>query len=100
MMLKHIVMMKLKTEELPEMLNRLKILEDRLLELKNHISLIREWQVGTNFSNRPTAMDIVLISGFANEEDLEKYLLHPKHVEVVSYIKEVVDESRVVDFWV
>jgi len=99
-MLKHIVMMKLKTEELPEMLIRLKKLEDRLGDLKNHISVIQEWEVGTNFSNRPTAMDIVLISGFANDEALEKYLMHPKHVELVTYIKEVVEESRVVDYWV
>ena len=99
-MLKHIVMMKLKAQELSVMLERLKKLETRLNDLQNHISSIQEWEIGVNFSDRPSAMDLVLVSGFANEESLQKYLEHPKHVEVVAYIKEVVAESKVVDYWV
>ncbi len=99
-MLKHIVMMKLKSQDLPIMLENLKQLENRLNDLLNHISIIEEWEVGINFSDRPTAMDIVLVSGFANEESLEKYKIHPKHVEVLAYIKEVIEEVRVVDYWV
>jgi len=81
------------------MLENLKQLENRLNDLVNHISIIEEWEVGINFSDRPTAMDIVLVSGFANEESLEKYKAHPKHVEVLAYIKEVIEEACVVDYW-
>jgi len=100
MILKHIVMMKLKANDLPIMLENLKQLENGLNDLLNHISVIEAWEVGINFSDRSTAMDLVLVSGFANEESLEKYKVHPKHLEVLSFIKKVIEEIRVVDYWV
>ncbi len=99
-MLQHIVMMKLKSTEAPQRNERLKQLESILKDLKNHISSLEKMEVGLNFSTRPTAMDIVLIASFKDEAGLEEYRVHPKHVEALAFIKEVVEEARVVDYWV
>lgn len=99
-MLKHIVMMKLKTGEDSLVNERLKTLALRLKKLKNEISSLESMEVGMNFSRRPSAMDIVLVSEFEDEAALEEYRVHPKHVEILEYIKEIVEEARVVDYWV
>lgn len=97
-MLKHIVMMKMKDASEKEQ-NQKKLVE-MLEALKGQISVIEFLEVGNNFSTRPTAMDIVLLTEFNDEAALDKYRVHPEHVKVLGFIKEVVDEARVVDYWV
>lgn len=99
-MLKHMVMMKLKAAEEMLLEERLKQLKSMLMALKEEIPALESMEVGINFSNRPTAMDIVLVSEFKNEAALDIYRVHPKHLEALAYIKEVVEEARVVDYWV
>lgn len=98
-MLKHIVMMKLQQAEKQVVQERLIKLEEMLNNLSEHISSLYKMEVGLNISIRPTAYDIVLVSEFESEEALNKYRVHPKHVEVLAYIKEVVAEAKVVDYW-
>ena len=97
MMLKHIVMMKLIRDDsnFQEHLNHLKKM---LTDLKSHIPSLAKMEVGLNISARPTAYDIVLVSEFENEEALEQYRIHPKHVLVLDFIKKVVAEAKVVDY--
>lgn len=96
-MLKHIVMMKMK-DSLDKQENQKKLVE--MLEgLSEHISAIEHLEIGNNFSGRPTAMDIVLVSEFKDEAALDEYRVHPEHVRVLDYIKEVIEEARVVDYW-
>lgn len=97
-MLKHIVMMKLKQADESVFKKRQIKLEEMLKELKNHIPSLHKIEIGLNISDRPTAYDIVLVSEFKNETDLNEYRVHPKHVAVLHYIKEVVAEARVVDY--
>jgi len=97
-MLKHIVMMKLKQAEVSVFKERQLKLESILKELKNHIPSLHKIEIGLNISDRPTAYDIVLVSEFKNEADLNEYRVHPKHVDALSYIKEVVAEAKVVDY--
>lgn len=99
-MLQHIVMMNLKEVDADLKQERLGKLAAQLKDLKNHIPSLQKMEVGQNFSTRPTAMDIVLYSSFEDEAGLKEYSVHPKHVEVLAYIKEVVEEVRVVDYWV
>lgn len=99
-MLQHIVMMTLKAVDANLKQERLEKLEALLKDLKNHISSLEKMEVGQNFSTRPTAMDIVLSASFKDEAGLKEYNVHPKHVEVLAFIKEVVEEARVVDYWI
>lgn len=99
-MIKHIVMMKLKPDAGSLMKERLEHLKSQLENLKNNVDCLDSMEVGLNLSTRPTAMDIVLVSTFKDEQALDEYRVHPEHQEVLSYIKEVVEEARVVDYWI
>jgi len=61
--------------------------ELRALEAK--IPLIRQWEVGENFSDRPIATDFGLYSAFDSAADLAAYIDDPAHREVVALLKEV-----------
>jgi len=98
-MLKHIVMMKLEDLDPADKKHNLEKLIDMLEELPKHISVIRHLEVGKNFSTRPTAMDLVLVTAFDGEAELDEYRVHPEHKKVLELIREVVDETRVVDYW-
>ena len=62
---------------------------DGLRDLEEKIPLIRQWEVGDNFSERPVASDFALLSGFDSAADLAAYVEHPAHREVVALLKEV-----------
>jgi len=98
--LKHIVMMKLKPMEKEAFQENLETLKSMLNDLKAFIPSLQTMEVGLNISSRPTAYDIVLVSEFGDEQALNDYRIHPKHVEVLAFIKEIVQESKVVDYWV
>ena len=98
-MIKHLVMWKLKdfAGGATKTVNALKMKE--LLEsLKNKISMIKDIEVGINVINTDASADVVLYSEFKNMDDLNAYQKHPEHEKVVSFIKEVVVERRVVDY--
>lgn len=59
---------------------------------------IASLQVGLNEKEADAASDIVLISTFADWEALERYQVHPAHQEVVSFVKAIATDRRVVDF--
>ncbi|MCG8372893.1 MAG: Dabb family protein [Balneolales bacterium] len=42
--------------------------------------------------------DILLIAECKNEANLRAYAVHPEHQKVVSFIKSVVSERRVIDY--
>lgn len=60
-------------------------------ELKSKIKEIKVLECGPNFSERPIAVDIGLYTLFASKEDLEIYLKHPAHQELVKNWKELAD---------
>lgn len=98
-MLNHLVMMKLKEMSSAEKEENQRRLVHSLEQLKDKIEVIDHLEVGINFSSRPAAMDIVLVSQFKDENDLDYYRNHPDHLKVLDFIKEVVAESKVVDYW-
>ncbi|MBD3245831.1 MAG: Dabb family protein [Candidatus Omnitrophica bacterium] len=98
-MLKHIVMWKIKDvhegtpkEELIAELTR------RLKELKTSVPGVQRLEVGRNVSPRPTALDLVLVTEFKDDEALQHYRNHPAHLEVVEYVKKVAAAGYVVDY--
>lgn len=98
-MVKHIVMLRMKdfdnkSQKLENALKLKKALED----LKIHIDVLKYMEVGLNFNEKPNAFDLVLISTFESEEDLEIYRLHPEHKKLMVFLKTVTSESTVVDY--
>lgn len=98
-MVKHIVLFKLKESALGNDKNQNAIMiKEKLERLPSKIDVIREYEVGINFVDSDRALDVSLISGFGTKKDLEKYRVHPDHIEVVTFIKDVTENSVVVDY--
>jgi len=81
------------------------ILEDTSLKTKlmlEHLEItidpLLNMEVGLNFSTRPTAYDLVLIADFENEDGLNHYRDHPEHIEVLDYLRTVIEKTTVVDY--
>lgn len=94
-MIKHIVMFRMKPEKTTGYLPELK---DRLQVLKNKIPEVLHLETGLNISQSPSAFDLVLITEFNDEEALQTYREHPDHQEVLKFIRENVEEVKVVDY--
>ena len=69
-----------------------------LENLMGAVPSLKSIDVGMNFAKEERAMDLSIITSFANKEDLEAYAVHPEHVKVVDFIKTVVEYSKVVDY--
>lgn len=99
-MLRHIVMLKLKDEAegagKSENATRVKAM---LEALPATIPEIKHLEVGINALGDPGASDVSLIVDVENETTLDIYAKHPDHQEVVAFIKKVINERRVVDYW-
>ena len=94
-MIVHIVMFKFKQENkeanLAEVTKKLNALVDLIPSLKS-------MEVGVDFNQSQRAFDLSLYSTFWDKEGLEEYAVHEEHLKVVSFIKEVTQESKVVDY--
>ena len=65
--------------------------QEVLLSLKGKIEVLLDIQVEINIRPGQSNYDIILITKFASLEDLDKYLVHPKHLEVAEFIGSVLD---------
>lgn len=91
-MVKHIVFMKFPDFSLA------KIAKEKLLGMKGNIDVLKDIEVGIDFSNSQRSYDLALITVFETTEDLEKYRIHPYHQEIVKWLKENNTETKVVDY--
>ena len=73
-------------------------LKSRLEALPQTIREIGHLEVGIDINRSERAADVVLVADFESAEQLAAYSRHPAHQEVVSYIREIVSETRVVDY--
>jgi quinol monooxygenase YgiN len=99
-MLVHIVMWKLKerTEHGNREQNAAKMKE--ILEaLPPHIPQVRALRVSARMVESAPETHVVLYSEFDSEADLATYAAHPRHQECVAFIKAVVEERRVADYF-
>ncbi|BAF70806.1 Dabb family protein [Nitratiruptor sp. SB155-2] len=92
-MVRHIVFMKFPDFSLA------KKAKEKLLSMKEHIDVLKEIEVGINFSRSQRSYDLALVTTFDNKEDLETYRVHPYHQdEIVAWLKEIGTETKVVDY--
>jgi len=78
--------------------SNLKIVEEKLNALVSKIDELKSIEVGIDFNQSDRAFDLSLYSTFDSKEDLKAYAVHEEHLKVVSLIKEVTSESKVVDY--
>jgi len=94
-MIVHIVMFDFKEENKKENMAKTKAMLEALVE---KIEPLLSMEVGIDFNGSERAMDLSLISTFETKEGLSTYATHPAHLEVVAFIKEVTNASKVVDY--
>lgn len=97
-MIKHIVMFNIKPEYEAKKTDVAEKLKHALEKLPETIEVIREYEVGINEAKSDSAWDIVLISAFHNETDLNEYRHHPDHKNVVELINHFTSQRAVVDY--
>lgn len=94
-MIVHIVMFAFKEENKTENLRKTKeILEGLMGKVPSLLSM----EVGLDFMQSERSFDLVLTSTFADKDALSAYAIHPAHLEVVNFIKEVTEAAKVVDY--
>lgn len=94
-MIVHIVMFAFKEENRQENLQKTKVMLEALVD---KIPSLLSMEVGLDFMQSERSFDLVLTSTFEDKEGLSTYATHPAHLEVVSFIKEVTETAKVVDY--
>ncbi len=100
-MLKHIVMWKFKEDALGR--TKMKNIEDakRMIgNLKGEIESIIDLELGLNCEGLTGNYDLVLYSTFKDEEGLEYYQKHYKHLPIIDYMKDVTCDRACVDYYI
>ena len=98
-MIKHVVMWKFKESAQGESKStNLRLFKSQLEALVAIIPQIIELEVGINQFESATSYDIILISTFANKEDLMIYAKHPNHLSVADFCAKVRESRVVVDY--
>ena len=94
-MIVHIVMFNFKDENKAENIAKTKVMLEALVA---KIEPLLSMEVGIDFNGSERAMDLSLISTFETKAGLSEYATHAAHLEVVAFIKEVTELSKVVDY--
>jgi len=94
-MVVHIVMFKFKEDNKQ---NNIQKTKQMLESLKNSVPSLKSIEVGVNFANEERAMDLSIITRFDDKDALSEYATHPAHLEVIEFIKTVVEYTKVVDY--
>lgn len=94
-MIRHIVLFRFNASASP---GERTALIDALKGLKDKIELVKELEVGKDVGGKPNSYDIALNSVFETFDDVEKYAVHPDHVEVVTMVKRLCESSVKADF--
>lgn len=71
---------------------------DRLLSLPSQIDVIRSFEVGLNNAGAGDNFDVVLVSEFDDEDALQRYIQHPVHQQVVTFVRAHTSGRGAVDF--
>lgn len=98
-MLKHIVMWTFKEEALGKskienILKTKKMIEN----LKHDIDGILDLELGVNKEGLTGSYDLVLYSVFHDKSGLNDYQTHPRHLEIINFMKAVVLDRACVDY--
>ncbi len=96
--LRHVVMLKFKDTAQG---SDVKKVEDAFRALAGKISLIKDFEWGTNNSpeNLNGGLTHCFLVTFASEKDRDAYLVHPDHQAFVKILQPHLDKVTVVDYW-
>ena len=99
-MIRHVVLWKLDASySEPEKAALLKEFRTRLLELKNHIAVLKQIDVYINDTEAAKGnFDIMLDTLFQTMNDVTTYQVHPQHVKVAEYVKNLKLQRAAIDF--
>jgi hypothetical protein len=98
-MIKHIVFWNLKDEALGnEKVKNALLIKEKLEALNGEIAGLLKLEVGIDFAHGDMSGDLALYSEFESKEALDNYQVHPKHVAVQAFVKEVRSGRMVVDY--
>lgn len=97
-MINHVVLFKLKDYSDTEKEAQLAKLKADLEALKDKIDVVKHLEVGLNYELNAKSFDVCLISHFKNLDDLNVYRVHPEHLKVFEFIKEITTDRAAVDF--
>lgn len=92
--LTHVVLFKL-NDRSPDNVQRAAAV---LRSLEGTISVLRHIEVGVNVVPSARAFDIALITRFDSLADMETYQIHPRHQEVLAFMREQTDSAAAVDY--
>ena len=97
-MLRHVILFKFKDDAKPE---DVKKVEDAFVALKGKISLIKDFEWGTNSSPEGLNQGLThcFFASFSSDKDRDAYLVHPEHKAFVSILGPYLDKATVVDYW-
>lgn len=94
-MFNHVVMFKLKSQEI----DKVKYVKEVLEAMDGNIPQLKGLEVGVDEIHSDRSFDICLITKFDSIEDMNEYQVHQYHVEqVLAKIKPFVEVSKVVDY--
>lgn len=71
--------------------DNIKKTQEILLSMRGKIEVLIDIQAEINIRPGESNYDLILITKFASLEDLDKYLIHPNHLEVAKFIGSVLD---------
>jgi len=96
--LRHVVLFKFIDTATPE---EVKKVEDAFSALKGKISLIKDYEWGTNTSpeNLNQGLTHCFFVTFHSDKDRDDYLVHPDHQAFVEVLKPHLDKVTVIDYW-
>ena len=97
-LLRHVVLFKFKDSSSA---SDVKKVEDAFAGLAKKISLIKQFEWGTNNSpeNLNQGLTHCFLATFASEKDRDAYLVHPEHKAFVEILMPHLDKATVVDYW-
>jgi hypothetical protein len=72
--------------------------KEHLEALVGVIPEIKALEVGINVCNAATAYDAVLVSVFDDADAMERYKVHPAHMEVATYFKGITEGRAEADY--
>lgn len=98
MSIRHIVTWKLATNNSIERAEQSARISGLLKGLLGAVPGLIAMEVGLNSTGPESNWDIVLISDLVDEDALAIYQSHPKHLEIVDYMRSVVAVRSSIDF--
>jgi hypothetical protein len=91
-MIKHIVLFKVNDKTKIDEAKKL------ILNLKNEIAEIIDIEVFSDIGYDKSASDFGLITTLKDKNDLDIYAKHPKHLEVINFIKTIATQRNAIDY--